>query len=67
MTKEDFAPRRQGAMKTHESKHRVSALSLSGFAPLREISVKQVRPAFAQGYGLARAGLQGKPAEKEKK
>jgi hypothetical protein len=41
--KEFFTPRREGAKKAFESKHRISSLDLSGLAALRETSAIQGR------------------------
>ena len=47
--------------------HAASPSSLpEGEIELTQFATKQA-PAFAQGYGLARAGLQSKPAEKEER
>ena len=72
---EFFTPRRGGAKNGGTSKQQrsvglssrasISVPNLSGFASLRETSVRQGRPASAGGYGSARAGLHSKPAEEE--
>jgi hypothetical protein len=61
-----FTLRRKGAKGTYESRDRIPFLNLRGFASLRETSVTQGGPAFARGYGSARAGLHSKPAEEER-